>query len=79
MAITGNTSEPNIKQITHAMSVAMVAAKATEQRAALLLHMAKASPATLHRAREIYARAKVRTDRLSRALGLLVVGFPEPS
>lgn len=76
---TGNTSEPNIEQITHAMSVAMVAAKATERRAALLLEMAKAKPETLHRARGIYARAKVKTERLSRALGLLVSGFPELS
>jgi len=69
-------AEPSLERIMHAMSVALVTAKATEKRAALLLEVAKASPEALRRARGFYVRARERAERISRSLGELMLDFP---
>ncbi len=73
---TIESEQPSLDRIRHAMSVALVTAKATEKRAALLLEVAKASPETRRQARGIYVRAKDRSDRLLRALSELMLDFP---
>jgi len=75
MVIVGS-EQPSLKRIAHAMSVALVTAKATEKRAAMLLEMAKASPEIRLRARGIYVRARVRSSRLLRGLSKLMLDFP---
>jgi hypothetical protein len=56
---------------TRSIEVALGAAKATEERAAFLLVLAKAKPEALGRAREIYGRAKARAAQLEEALAAI--------
>ena len=58
----------DIKLCERAMVAALATAKATEQRAATLLALAKSSPDILLKARGIYLRAGARVKRLQNAL-----------
>lgn len=58
--------------VIHSMDCALATARATERRARALLTAAVAGPAQLALARDIYARATMRTRRLEEVLELAV-------